>query len=266
MSIGRYRFKYKKNTHAKGGFGFYKLLPNVITFCALILGLTAIKYAMSGKFERAVFVLFISGIIDGLDGRIARALGSSSEFGSSLDSLCDMVSFGVCSPLILYIWNLKDFGVLGWCAVVFFSVSLATRLARFNSDLSDSEEKIMLKKSFFQGVPAPFASALNLLPVYISIQFGISSEKLKLFTTLNSFFVSFLTISTIPTISIKGLNINRKNALNILVLINIFMIGLITESIATMIIICLMYLCSIPISVIRYRSQMIKFSNKENAK
>jgi len=167
------RRTYKKPTEEKRitHRGIY-LLPNLFTSAALFGGFFAIVQAMNGKFELSAIAIFVSMVMDGLDGRVARMTNTQSAFGAEYDSLSDMVSFGVAPALILYIWALKPLGKLGWLAAFFYCACAALRLARFNTKLEDEFQD----KRYFQGLPSPGAAALLAGFVWVSYEYGVSGR------------------------------------------------------------------------------------------
>lgn len=151
--------------------GIY-LLPNLFTSAALFGGFFAIVQAMNGRFDWAAIAIFVSMVMDGLDGRVARLTNTQSAFGAEYDSLADMVSFGVAPALILYVWALKPLGKLGWLAAFVYCACAALRLARFNTKLDDDFQD----KRFFQGLPSPAAAALLAGFVWVSYEYGVSGR------------------------------------------------------------------------------------------
>ena len=133
--------------------GIY-VLPNAVTLAALFAGFYAIVMAMNSRFEAAAIGIFCAAVLDGLDGRIARMTNTQSAFGEQMDSLCDMVSFGLAPALIVYEWALKGLGKIGWVAAFVYCAGAALRLARFNTNIG------VVDKRFFQGLPSPAAAAL----------------------------------------------------------------------------------------------------------
>lgn len=140
------------------------LLPNMMTVGALCAGVTAIRFAIEGRYHAALVLIFFAAIMDGLDGRLARLLRSESQIGAELDSLCDFVNFGVAPGLILWMWALQDMKAAGWIAVLIYVVSCLLRLARFNVGHRAIDEKT--EKSGFQGVPSPAGAMLVFLPMF----------------------------------------------------------------------------------------------------
>ena len=135
------------------------ILPNVVTLFAFMAGLTSIKFALAGKWELAVAAVLLAGVFDGLDGTVARLLNSASRFGAELDSLSDVVAFGVAPSVILYLWVLEGLGRFGWATALIYAIAMALRLARFNSKLEDEKEPRQ-RTGFLTGVPAPMGAAL----------------------------------------------------------------------------------------------------------
>src|SRR5262245_10165044 len=150
-----------------------RLIPNMFTVLALFAGLTAIRFAGDQRWEPAVIAVVAAGIFDGLDGRIARLLGGATKFGAELDSLSDVISFGVAPAMLLYLWSLHSASTLGWTVAMIFAVCCALRLARFNAKL-DEPDPTPWAGQFFTGVPAPAGAGLAMLPMMLSFQFGDS--------------------------------------------------------------------------------------------
>ncbi|HIJ38767.1 MAG TPA: CDP-diacylglycerol--serine O-phosphatidyltransferase, partial [Rhodospirillaceae bacterium] len=185
------------------GLSLNKLLPNILTMLALCAGLTSIRFGLHGKWESAVFSILLAGVLDGLDGRIARLLNGTSKFGAELDSLSDFVSFGVAPAMLLYFWTMQAAGGLGWALVLLFSVCCALRLARFNTMLGQPDLPAWAY-NFFTGVPAPAAAGLVLIPMMLSFQLGADSLFASwLLNAVMLVLVSFLMVSKIPTFSGK---------------------------------------------------------------
>ena len=153
-----------KFTHRRppriSGLSFNKLIPNILTMLALCAGLTSIRFGLHGKWDQAVISILLAGLLDGLDGRIARLLHGTSKFGAELDSLSDFVSFGVAPSMLLYFWTMQGAGGIGWALVLLFSVCCALRLARFNTMLGEPDLPPWAY-NFFTGVPAPAATEIT---------------------------------------------------------------------------------------------------------
>ena len=179
------------------------IFPNLVTALAMCAGLTAIRMAIEGRIELAVFAILLAAFLDGIDGRIARFLKASSKFGAELDSLADFLSFGVAPAIVLFVWGLQDFRSLGWIACLIFAVCCALRLARFNAALENPGREPW-HANYFTGIPAPAGAAIGLFPVYISFLIVPMSDGLQLFTLVYVVFVALLMVSNIPTFSGKS--------------------------------------------------------------
>ena len=184
------------------------LLPNALTLIGVCLGISSIKFALDGNYSLSVIFLLFAALLDGLDGRIARLIDGTSEFGKELDSLTDFVSFGIAPAFILFFWELKNYGKIGWAITLIFSVCCVLRLARFNLTKIQKEEE--WKANFFEGIPSPAGGILVLMPlIYELSSFNIGFE-IKNLTPYLSVVISFLLISKIPTFSFKKIAIQRK--------------------------------------------------------
>ncbi|WP_296678792.1 phosphatidylcholine/phosphatidylserine synthase [Novosphingobium sp.] len=229
------------------------MVPNAITAAALCAGLTGIRFAITGEFEKAVGAIILAGLLDGIDGRIARLLKAQSRFGAELDSLADNVSFGVAPALVLFMWSLQDVPRLGWFAALAFAVSMALRLARFNAriDLPEEPRKVA---GFLTGVPAPVGAGLAFLPMYLSFTFpGETLLRHPLTVGLWLVLIALLTISSLPTLSWGKLRPRRNLRLEAILLIGIVAgAAALTEPWWTLIGICGIYLTILPIGMVQY--------------
>jgi len=176
-------------------------LPNAITLTALCFGLTAIYAALEGAWERAVILLIISTILDGLDGRVARMLGATSKIGEQLDSLCDTVNFGVAPALLLYLWALNVFGAAGWAIVLVYVMCTVVRLARFNM-LCELPGR---SPAYFSGLPSPIAALVIICPLTISFAFPEHFFFYPEISAAITLIASGLMVSTLPMFSFKTL-------------------------------------------------------------
>jgi len=233
---------------------FRVIVPNIITLIALCLGLTAIRLAFEGRYEPAVVAIVVAAVLDGIDGRVARLLKGTSRFGAELDSLADFVNFGVTPALILYSFLLHELKAIGWIAVLVFAIAMVLRLARFNVMLDDPHRPEW-KKNFFTGMPAPAGALTSMLPLYLSFlgfPVGAAVAPLALVYLLG---LAFLMVSTIPVYSGKtiGLKVPRHWVLPIFVL-SAAVFGLLVNFPWEMLTgITVVFLGSIPLSVVRYR-------------
>ena len=183
--------------------GIY-LLPNLFTTASLFSGFYAIVQAMNGAFETAAIAIFVSMVLDGLDGRIARLTHTQSEFGAQYDSLSDMVSFGAAPALVMYVWALKDLGKLGWIAAFVYCAGAALRLARFNTNID------VVDKRYFQGLPSPMAAALLAGLVWVFDDLGIDRELwLNIIAWVFTMFAGITMVSNVPFYSFKEFNVKK---------------------------------------------------------
>jgi len=240
------------------------ILPNILTLIGVCIGLSSIKFALDSKYEIAIIAIIFAGVIDGLDGRIARLIKGTSKVGKELDSLTDVISFGVAPAFIMYFWSLNNLGKFGWLLCLIYVVCVALRLARFNVQ---SNEEASWKDNFFEGVPSPAGGILVLIPLIYSL------SELK-FLNINYNFVvpvffilvSLLLISKVPTYSLKKIVVPRTMTIFLLFGIVLFFGLLLIYTFNVMVISALVYLCLIPISFIHYTKLNKKFDliNIEN--
>jgi len=228
-----------------------RLFPNMITIAGLCCGLSAIRFAMIGRWEMAVGFIMLAALIDGMDGRVARMLGATSVFGAQLDSLSDFLCFGVAPVLVLYMWQLQDVKAIGWAAVLFFSVCTALRLARFNTALFD-EPKQPWEKQFFTGVPSPAGGILSLLPIILSLQFtGLSIP--PALTICYVVAIGTMMASRIPTFAGKHIRIKHELILPFMIGATFLLVVFIIEPWLVLSVLSLAYLASIYFSVKKWR-------------
>ncbi len=233
------------------------LLPNILTLGGVCLGISSIKFSIDGNFSLAVTLILFAAILDALDGRIARLIKGTSEFGKELDSLTDFVSFGIAPVFILYFWELNTYGKFGWAITLIYSVCCVLRLARFN--LTKIQENQDWKNNFFEGIPSPAGGLLILMPLIYELtglNIGIDIRSLTPYMTI---LIAILLVSKIPTLSFKKISISPKATVFLLLGIGIIFIFLLFYTLETLLIFGVVYLISIPISVIIYKKQ-----NKKN--
>ena len=233
------------------------ILPNILTLIGVCIGLSSIKFALDLKYEIAIIAVIFAGVIDGLDGRIARLIKGTSKVGKELDSLTDVISFGVAPAFIMYFWSLNNLGKFGWLLCLIYVVCVALRLARFNVQ---SNEEASWKDNFFEGVPSPAGGILVLMPLIYSL------SELKFFNINYNFIVpvffilvSLLLISKVPTYSLKKIIVPRTMTIFLLFGIVLFFGLLLIYTFNVMVISGLVYLCLIPISFIHYIKLNKKF-------
>jgi CDP-diacylglycerol--serine O-phosphatidyltransferase len=178
------------------------LVPNMFTVLALCAGLTSIRYALDGRFELAVALIVVAGVLDGLDGRSARLLKISSKLGAQLDSLADFLSFGVAPAMLVYLWSLKAVPAFGWALALLFATCCAMRLARFNTELEDTDRPVWMSR-FFTGMPAPAAAGCAIIPMLTAFAFDVQWPRAWPLNAVVLIAIAYLMVSRIPTFSIK---------------------------------------------------------------
>ena len=229
------------------------ILPNAITLIGVCLGLTSIKFAIDGKFAIAIIAILFAGLMDALDGRIARLIKGTSKMGKELDSLGDVISFGVAPALVMYFWNLQYLDKLGWFVCLIYVVCVALRLARFNVN---SEEEPSWKDNFFEGMPSPAGGIIVLMPLIFSFS-GLEEFLIKinydLLVPIFFIVVSILLISTIPTYSFKKIVIQRSMTKFLLFGIVLFFGALLVYTFKVLAISSFIYIFLIPISYFHFK-------------
>ena len=227
------------------------ILPNMLTLIGVCIGLTSIRFALDGKFEFAIIAIIFAALIDGLDGRIARLIKGTSKVGKELDSLTDMISFGVAPAFIMYFWKLNTLGRFGWLLCLIYVICVALRLARFNIN---SNQEPSWKDNFFEGVPSPAGGILVLTPLIISLS-GFDYIELNYNIITPVFFIgtSFLLISKFPSYSFKKIVIQRKTTIFLLFSIVLFFGLLLIYTFEVISISSIIYLAMLPISFLHYR-------------
>ena len=233
------------------------LLPNALTIFGVCLGLSSIKFALDTNYVMSVIAIGFAAILDTLDGRVARLIKVTSKVGKELDSLTDVISFGVAPGFIMYFWTLNEIGKFGWMFVLVYIVCCALRLARFN--LTVIEENESWKINFFEGVPSPAAAGLVLLPLILQLSELIQFENYALLSSIAFLTTSFLMVSKIPTYSLKRILIPRHLTIFLLLGIGIYMSLLIFYTFETLFFTGTIYLLLIPISFFHYREKNKKW-------
>jgi CDP-diacylglycerol--serine O-phosphatidyltransferase len=234
------------------------ILPNMLTLIGVCIGLTSIRFALDEKYEFAIIAILFAALFDWLDGRIARLIKGTSEVGKELDSLADVISFGVAPAFIMYFWTLSSLGKFGWLVCLIYVSCVALRLARFNVN---SNQEPSWRDNFFEGVPSPAGGILVLTPLIFSL------SELE-FITVNYKFVvpiffvttSLLLISKFPTYSFKKIIIPRKTTIFLLFGIVLFFGLLLIYTFKVLAITSLIYLLLIPISYLHFQ----KIKKKKN--
>ena len=227
------------------------ILPNMLTLIGVCIGLTSIRFALDGKFELAIIAIIFAALIDGLDGRIARLIKGTSKVGKELDSLTDMISFGVAPAFIMFFWKLNTLGRFGWLLCLIYVICVALRLARFNVN---SNQEPSWRDNFFEGVPSPAGGILVLTPLIISLS-GFDLYQLNYEIIVPVFFIgtSFLLISKFPTYSFKKIIIPRRTTIFLLFSIVLFFGLLLIYTFNVIALSIIIYLLLLPISFVHYQ-------------
>ena len=234
------------------------ILPNTLTIIGVCIGLSSIKFALDQNYGLSIIALLISGILDTLDGRIARLIKGTSKVGKELDSLTDVVSFGVAPAFVMYFWTLNELGKFGWLIVLVYVVCCALRLARFN--ITTYSDDSLWKQNFFEGVPSPGGAGLVMMPLilYRSEIYNFDQYKL-LIVSIIFIITSLLLISKIPTYSFKRITIPRSMTIFLLFGIGLYFGLVFIYTFEVLFMTGIVYFCTIPISYFHFR----KLSSKE---
>ena len=233
------------------GLTLRAMVPNAITSAALCAGLTGIRFAIDERWDMAVYAVILAGLLDGIDGRVARAMKAQSRFGAELDSLADSLSFGVAPALILFLWSLNDLPRLGWFASLAFAVCCALRLARFNAAI-DTEDQPHKSAGFLTGVPAPVGAGLAFLPLYLWQATGLELFQDAALVGAWVAGIAFLLISNVATLSWTSLRPRRSVRLGMIAVVGLTLAALLTEPWWTLVAICAVYLALVPLGIVRY--------------
>lgn len=233
------------------GLSLRVMLPNIITAAALCSGLTGIRFAIAGEWNFAILAVILAGILDGVDGRIARLLNAQSRFGAEMDSLADSLSFGMAPALILYMWSLQDLPRLGWFAALAFAICCALRLARFNAQI-DTDEQPHKSAGFLTGVPAPVGAGLAFLPFYLWNTTELEIFREPLYVAIWLAVIAFLMISNMATLSWGSIRPRRSVRLELIAFGGLVFTALLLEPWWTLVAICVVYLALMPYALIRY--------------
>jgi CDP-diacylglycerol--serine O-phosphatidyltransferase len=238
------------------------ILPNMLTLIGVCIGLTSIRFALDGKFEFAIIAIIFAALIDGLDGRIARLIKGTSKVGKELDSLTDMISFGVAPAFIMYFWKLNTLGRFGWLVCLIYVICVALRLARFNVN---SNQEPSWKDNFFEGVPSPAGGILVLTPLIVSIT-NFDYINLNYDIIVPTFFIvtSLLLISKFPSYSFKKIVIQRKTTIFLLFGIVLFFGLLLIYPFNVIAISSIIYLLMLPISFFHYQKMKKQHTSNDS--
>jgi CDP-diacylglycerol---serine O-phosphatidyltransferase len=227
------------------------ILPNALTLIGVCIGLSSIKFALDSRFELSIIAILFAAMFDALDGRVARLIKATSLVGKELDSLADVISFGVAPAFIMYFWSLNKLGKFGWLLCLIYVVCVALRLARFNVN---SSVETSWKDNFFEGIPSPAGGILILMPLIFSLsEINIVNINYNLIVPIFFIVISFLLISKVPTFSFKKITIPRRMTIFVLFGIVLFFGLLLIYTFKVLVFGGLIYICLIPISYFSYK-------------
>lgn len=227
------------------------VVPNAITAAALCAGLTGIRFAIAGDFEKSVQAVILAGMLDGIDGRAARLLKAQTRFGAELDSLADSISFGVAPALIVYLWTLREVPSIGWIAALAFAICCVLRLARFNARI-DTLDQPHKQAGFLTGVPAPVGAGLAFLPIYLWLATERSEFANPIGVSVWMVVIAFLLISNLPTLSWSKMHPPRSVRIAVIALVGLLFASLLTEPWPTLALITIAYLLLLPLGIVSY--------------
>ncbi len=231
---------------------FTRFFPSAITLAGLCAGATAIPFAMYGNWKGAVAAVVVAAILDTMDGWIARLIGAGSEFGAQLDSLADLVSFGIVPSIVVYMWTLTQAGGAGWVMALIYAMCCAVRLARFNVESVDADAP---PAKHFTGMPTPIAACLVLLPMQLTFQFSDPTFRNPMVTAVMIAAVSILMVSRVPTFSLKRLRVPQHLRKSLIVLSLPIIASAVLYPWATLAAGLIVYLATIPFGVVQFANE-----------
>lgn len=233
------------------GLHINRIIPNVLTLLALAAGLSALRFGLRGSWDHAVMAILVAGVLDGLDGRIARILKGASKFGAELDSLSDFMCFGVAPAFVLYLWALADAGRFGWALVLVVCICCALRLARFNT-ADEADEAALIDRNFFVGVPSPAGAGIVLLPLVLWLQ--TDADVFRHPITVGVFMLAGggLMVSRLRTYSFKKIRIPEGWVLFTMLSVGLYLAFLVSAPWTTMTATLIAYAATFPFSVRAY--------------
>lgn len=235
-----------------GGIPLRAFVPNAITALALCCGLSGVRAALASEWDVALLLIIGAGVLDGIDGRIARLLKANSRFGAELDSLSDVIAFGVAPATIIYLWSLQFAPKFGWTAALSLTVCCALRLARFNANI-DVKDQPHKSAGFNTGIPAPAGAGLAFLPVYLWFTTGEAVFQAWWIAMPWVIFVAFLMISSIATYNWSSLRLRSEWRLAAIAGVGLFGAAMVSAPWPTLIGVCIAYLASMPFSILSFR-------------
>ena len=234
-----------------GGISLRAFAPNAITALALCFGLTGVRFAIGEEWEKALAAIIFAGVLDGMDGRIARLLRAQSKFGAELDSLSDVIAFGVAPAMILFLWSLQYAPKFGWTAALALAVCCALRLARFNSRM-DAEVQPHKSAGFNTGIPAPAGAGMSFVPVYLWLSTGNDLFREWYVVMPWALGIAMLMISAIPTYSWSSIRLRRSWRLFALAGVGLLGAALVTAPWLTLLAVCALYAATLPFGMASY--------------
>ena len=239
------------------------ILPNMFTLIGVCIGLSSIKFAFDAKFTLSIIAIIVAAIIDGLDGRIARLIQGTSKVGKELDSLTDVISFGVAPAFIMYFWKLNELGRIGWLICLIYVVCVVLRLARFNVN---SGKEPSWRDNFFEGVPSPAGGVLVLMPLIYSLSdIQIINVNYDFFVPILFVIISILLISKVPTYALKKISVPRNMTIFLLLAVVSYFGLLLIYTFNAIVISGLIYFIMIPISFIHYTKLSKNFKDQNTS-
>ena len=235
------------------GIPLRAVVPNAVTALALCVGLTGVRFAIAGEWENAIYAIVAAAVLDGMDGRIARALKGQTRFGAELDSLSDVIAFGASPAIILHLWILQTWPRIGWIFALAYAACMALRLARFNARI-DVEDQPHKSAGFNTGVPAPAGAGLLLLPIILWLASDQQWDWLRDRYVVAAWagLIAFLAISSIATFSWGSLKLRRNVRLEAIVIIALIGAAIFSAPWETLSAVAILYLALIPFSVMSY--------------
>ncbi len=248
---GPIRYLAGRRFRLREGLTLRAMVPNAITSSALCCGLTGIRFALQEQWPLAAGAIVLAGVLDGIDGRVARMLKAQSRFGAELDSLADSIAFGVSPALVLFLWSLNELPRFGWLIALTLAVCCALRLARFNAQI-DLEDQPHKSAGYLTGIPAPAGAGLAMLPLYLWIETGL--DVFRHYTVIGPWLllIAFLMISNVATFSWSSLHLRKNIRLEMLAVVAITAASLLTVPFITLSAISLIYLALIPFGMRSY--------------
>lgn len=249
MSEKRNKRRTRRSPRLKG-LSVHGLIPNAITVSATCAALTGVRFALEQRWEFAVGAILLAAILDALDGRMARLLNATSDFGAQMDSLSDFVAFGVSPAMIMYFWSLNGLGGFGWVVALFFAVCAGLRLARFNSRIDSLPSYAY---NYFQGVPAPAGAGLGMLPLIFFLAFPELGQLPA--PVIAGWMVGggLLMVSELPTYSFKRIKVPRRFLLPTMALVGLAVAGLAGQPWVTLFVVLAVYMATFPVSYRTYK-------------